>query len=238
MKKMINILLAAVLILAYGCQKEEILTNNTNKIVIVTAEAGVHSFGVTTDAGWSVTMDEAAKEWCQFEGPTSGSGIGAFTVSFSENVFDGVRRGLRRQAVIKVITDDQFTSTTIYLRQSGVTPKLEFKNQVEKVSYKSTETTLAINTNLSIYEADKIVYTISGDEWITNKVFNPNGTSILFQYPINESMESSRKTTVKIAYVDAWGETFGDSIEFTQEAKPTPPELFEDINADENDNEF
>lgn len=238
MKKIINILLAAVLILACGCQKGEIETNNSDKIVYVTADEGTHSFGVKTTGGWSVSIDEESKEWCEFEGATSGKGLGAFTIRYKENVFDGVRRGLRRQALLKVITDDQFTSTTIYLRQSGITPKLEFRTDIANVSHKDTETTIDINTNLSIHESEDIVYTISGGEWLQKQVFNPNGTSIYFAFPENESKENGRSAKISISYVDAWGETFGDSIDLVQAVCPTPPELFEDFNTDENDNEF
>lgn len=238
MKKIFSILLAAVLILASGCQKEEIETKNSDKVVLVTAEEGVHSFGVVTEGGWSVTMDDEAKQWCEFDGPTSGKGIGAFSVRYAENVFDGVRRGLRRQATIKVITADQFTSTTILLRQSGITPKLEFINEEENVSYKATEATVAINTNLSVYESDKIVYNITGGDWLDKKVFNPNGTSFYFMFGENESQESGRSAKIEISYVDAWGETFSDAVELKQAIRPTPPELFEDFNTDENDNEF
>ena len=147
MKNMIKFLLAVVLIVACGCQKEEIVTQNSDQIVIVTPDAGVHSFGVNTPGAWSVSMDEESQDWCQFEGPTSGNGVGAFTVRYDENSFDGIRRGLRRQAVIKVITGDSFTSVTIYFRQNGITPKVQFTESINYFTYNTTEFTLPVNTN-------------------------------------------------------------------------------------------
>lgn len=237
MKNMIKLLLAAVLIVACGCQKEEILTNNSEQIVIVTADEGVHSFGVTTPGEWSVTMDEESKEWCEFVGPTHGKGMGAFSVKYDENKFDGVRRGLRRQAVLTVITGDEFTSITIYFRQSGITPKLEFRNKVYTFAHNSLENVLTVNTNLSIFEAADIKYSVTGD-WITSDRITANGTEIVITNTANESEEVERKATAEISYVDAWGDTFAATTEIVQLTKPIIPEMFEPVKPGEDDDEL
>lgn len=239
MKKMMKLLLAALLIVACGCQEEEIITQNSDQIVVVTADEGIHSFGVTTTGKWSVTMDEASKEWCEFVGPDHGDGIGAFSVKYKENKFDGVRRGLRRQAVFTVITADQFTSVTIYFRQSGITPKLEFREKQFVFTHNSEENVLAINTNLSIYEAGDIEYSITGDcKWITSHRISTNGTEIVIAHSKNESEDTDRKATATIAYTDAWGDTFTSTAEILQVAKPVVPEMFEPIKPGEDDDEF
>ena len=237
MKKMIKILLAAVLIVACGCQKEEIVTQNSDQIVVVTADAGVHSFGVTTPGAWSVTMDEESKEWCEFVGPDYGNGIGAFSVKYDENKFDGVRRGLRRQAVFTITTGDKFTSITIYFRQSGITPKLEFREKSYTFAHNSLENVLTINTNLSVFEAADINYSVVG-EWITNSRISPNGTEIVVTNTANESEEVERKATAEISYTDSWGDTFKATTEIVQKVKPIIPEMFEPVKPGEDDDEL
>ena len=237
MKNMIKVLLAAVLILACGCQKEEILTQNSDQIVVVTADAGVHSFGVTTPGAWSVTMDEESKEWCEFVGPAYGNGIGAFSVKYDENKFDGVRRGLRRQAVFTITTGDKFTSITIYFRQSGITPKLEFREKSYTFAHNSLENVLTINTNLSVFEAADIKYSIEG-EWITSDRITANGTEIVITNTANESEEVERKAKAEISYTDSWGDTFTATAEIIQTTKPIIPEMFEPVKPGEDDDEL
>ena len=233
---MIKFLLAAVLIVACSCQKEEIVTQNTDQIVVVTPDAGVHSFGVKTPGAWSVSMDEESQSWCQFEGPTSGNGVGAFTVRYSENSFDGVRRGLRRQAVITVITGDGFTSTTIYFRQNGITPKVQFTESLYDFTYNTTEFTLPVNTNLSVFEAEDMHYSVKGD-WITSHYMTANGAEIHLAADVNEG-EEARVAEIEVSYTDAWGDTFRATTTLAQKSKPVAPEQFETIKPEEDDDEF
>lgn len=236
MKNMIKILLAAVLFVAYGCRPEEIVTQNSDQIVIVTPDAGVHSFGVNTPGAWSVSMDEESQDWCQFEGPTSGNGVGAFTVRYDENSFDGIRRGLRRQAVIKVITGDSFTSVTIYFRQNGITPKVQFTESINYFTYNTTEFTLPVNTNLSVFEAEDMKYKVVGD-WITSHYMTANGAEIHLSTDVN-SGEEGRVAEVEVSYTDAWGDTFRATTTVVHNSKPVAPEQFETIKPEEDDDEF
>ncbi len=236
MKKMIKILLAAVLIVACGCQKEEIVTKNSDQIVIVTPDAGVHSFGVTTPGAWSVSMDEESQSWCHFEGPTSGNGVGAFTVSYDENSFDGVRRGLRRQAVIKVLTGDGFTSLAIYFRQNGITPKVQFTESNYNFAYNTTEFLLPVNTNLSVFEAKDMKYKVKGS-WITSHYMTVNGAEIHLSAKTNNG-EEGRAAEVEVSYTDAWGDTFRSTATVVQQSKPVAPEQFETLKPEEEDDEF
>ena len=236
MKKMIKVLLAAVLIVAYGCRQEEIVTKNSDQIVIVTPDAGVHSFGVTTPGAWSVTMDEESQSWCQFEGPTSGYGVGAFTVRYDENKFDGVRRGLRRQAVIKVITGDAFTSITIYFRQNGITPKVEFTESSYEFTYNTTDLLLPVNTNVSVYEIEGLKYKVMGD-WITSHYITSNGAEIHLLADEN-SGEEGRVAEVEVSYTDDWGDTFRSTTTVVQKSLPVAPEQFETLKPEEDDDEF
>ena len=236
MKNMIKFLLAVVLIVACGCQKEEIVTQNSDQIVIVTPDAGVHSFGVNTTGAWSVSIDEESQTWCQFEGPTSGNGIGAFTVRYDENNFDGIRRGLRRQAIIKVITGDAYTSVTIYFRQNGITPKVEFTEKNYTFPYNTTELLLPINTNLSVFEAEDMHYTVKGD-WITSHYMTANGAEINLSADANGG-EEARIAEVEVSYTDAWGDTFRSTTTVVQQSKPVAPEQFETLKPEEDDDEF
>ena len=236
MKNMIKFLLAAVLIVACGCQKEEIITHNSDQIVIVTPDAGVHSFGVNTPGAWSVSMDEESQSWCRFEGPTSGNGVGAFTVRYDENSFDGIRRGLRRQAVITVITGDGYTSKTIYFRQSGITPKVQFAESSYEFTYTTTEFLLPINTNLSVFEAEGMQYKVTGD-WITSHYMTVNGSEIHLFAETN-SGDEGRVAKVEVSYTDAWGDTFRATTTVVQKSEPVAPEQFETIKPEEDDDEF
>ena len=202
-------------------------------------------------------MDKKAQEWCQFEGPTSGNGVGAFTVRYDENRFDGVRRGLRRQAVIKVLTGDEFTSVTIFFRQSGITPKVVFAEKSYYYDYNTTEMALPVNTNLSVYEAEDMEYKVVGD-WIISHYMTVNGAEINLTADENRG-EVARVAEVEVSYTDAWGDTFRATTTLVQNSEngatgpsepsepepdepsePSEPEqdMFESLNPEEDDDEF
>ncbi len=224
MKKMM-MLIAAVALAASACQKVEPLTKDSQQIVYVTADAGIHSFGVTADGEWSVVMDEEAKRWCEFEGPSYGSGQGAFSVKYDANLFEGVRRGLRRQAKFTVLTDDKFTSVTILFRQSGLAPHFEFRQDTYEIDANVTETAVAINSNLSVYEAPQIEYSISG-AWITGSELSRNGSEVKVFCSENKSGKE-RTAQIRISYTDCWGETFTDTATISQSDKVQTPEVTE-----------
>lgn len=211
--KNIMMFLAAALIAVCACQKEEPLTKDSQQVVYATAEAGVHSFGVTAEGNWSVTMDEDSKLWCEFVGPDYGSGMGAFSVKYDANLADGVRRGLRRQAKFTVITDDKFTSVTILFRQGGLTPYVEFRNDTYTLEGDSVENTLAINSNLSVYEAPQIKCSVSGS-WINGYSLSPNGAELTISHTANSG--AAREAVAEISFTDCWGETFTDTAKIVQ----------------------
>ena len=224
MMKNIMMFLAAALIAVCACQKQEPLTKDSQQIVYTTAEAGVHSFGVTADGNWNVTMDEDSKQWCEFVGHDYGSGMGAFSVKYDANLADGVRRGLRRQAKFTVITDDKFTSVTILFRQGGLTPHLEFRNDTYTLDGDSVENTLAINSNLSVYEAPQINYSVKGS-WINDYRLSPNGVELMISHSANPGAE--REAVAQISFTDCWGETFTDSVKIVQSVKQVVPKVSE-----------
>lgn len=223
--KNIMMFLTAALIAVCACQKVEPLTKDTEQIVYVTAEAGIHSFGVTAEGEWRVVMDEDAKRWCEFEGPSYGSGQGAFSVKYDANLFEGVRRGLRRQAKFTVVTEDKFTSVTILFRQSGLAPHFEFRHDTYEIYADVTETAVAINSNLSVYEAPQIEYSING-AWITGSELSRNGSEIKVFCSANNSGKE-RTAQIRISYTDCWGETFTDTATISQSDKVQNPEVTE-----------
>ena len=224
MMKNIMMFLAAAFIAVSACQKEEPLTNDTQQIVYATAEAGVYSFGVTADGNWSVTMDEDSKQWCEFVGPDYGSGMGAFSVKYDANLADGVRRGLRRQAVFTVITDDKFTSVTILFRQGGLAPQIQFREETYTLEGDSVENSLAINSNLSVYEAPQIKYSVNGN-WINDYRLSPNGVELKIFHAANSG--AAREAVAEISFTDCWGETFTDTAKIVQSEKQASPEVSE-----------
>ena len=222
--KNIIMFLAAAFIAVSACQKEEPLTNDTQQIVYATAEAGVHSFGVTADGNWIVTMDEDSKQWCEFVGPDYGSGMGAFSVKYDANLADGVRRGLRRQAKFTVITEDGFTSVTILFRQGGLTPQIQFREETYTLEGDSVENSLAINSNLSVYEAPQIKYSVNGN-WINDYRLSPNGVELKIFHAANSG--AAREAVAEISFTDCWGETFTDTAKIVQSEKQASPEVSE-----------
>ena len=225
MMKNIIMFLAAALIAVSACQKQGFLTKDSQQIVYATAEAGVHSFGVTAEGGWSVTMDEDSKQWCEFVGPDYGSGMGAFSVKYDANLADGVRRGLRRQAKFTVITEDEFTSVTVLFRQGGLTPHIEFKEETYTLDGNSVENSLAINSNLSVYEAPQIKYSVNGN-WINDYRLSPNGVELKIFHAAN-SGAATREAMAEISFTDCWGETFKDTAKIVQSVKQASPEVSE-----------
>ena len=214
MMKNVMMFLAAALIAVSACQKEVPLTKDSQQIVYATAEAGVHSFGVTAEGNWSVTMDEESKQWCEFVGPDYGSGMGAFSVKYDANLADGVRRGLRRQAKFTVITDDKFTSVTVLFRQGGLTPHVEFREETYALEADSFENVLLINSNLSIHEVPQIKCSVSGS-WINDYRLSPNGVELTISHTAN-SGASAREAVAEISFTDCWGETFKDIAKIVQ----------------------
>ena len=223
--KNIMMFLAAALIAASACQKEVPLTKDSQQIVYATAEAGVHSFGITAQGNWSVTMDEASKQWCEFVGPDYGSGMGAFSVKYDANLPDGVRRGLRRQATFTVITDDKFTSVTILFRQGGLTPHVEFKEETYTLDGNSVENSLAVNSNLSVHEAPLIKYAVNGS-WVNDYRLSHNGAELIISHTAN-SGTAAREAVAEISFTDCWGEMFTDKARIVQSVKQTSPEVSE-----------
>ena len=217
MMKNVMMFLAAALIAVSACQKEVPLTKDSQQIVYATAEAGVHSFGVTAEGNWSVTMDEESKQWCEFVGPDYGSGMGAFSVKYDANLADGVRRGLRRQAKFTVITDDKFTSVTVLFRQGGLTPHVEFREETYALEADSFENVLLINSNLSVHEVPQIKCSVSGS-WINDYRLSPNGVELTISHTAN-SGASAREAVAEISFTDCWGETFKDTAKIVQSAE-------------------
>ena len=222
--KNIMMFLAAALIAVSACQKQVPVTKDSQQIVYATAEAGVHSFGVTADGNWSVTMDEDSKQWCEFVGPDYGSGMGAFSVKYDANLADGVRRGLRRQAKFTVITEDGFTSVTILFRQGGLTPQIQFREDTFTLEGNSVENSLAINSNLSVYEAPQIKYSVNGN-WINDYRLSPNGVELKIFHAANSG--AAREAVAEISFTDCWGETFTDTAKIVQSEKQASPEVSE-----------
>ena len=222
--KNVMMFLAAALIAVSACQKEVPLTKDSQQIVYATAEAGVHSFGVTAEGNWSVTMDEESKQWCEFVGPDYGSGMGAFSVKYDANLADGVRRGLRRQAKFTVITEDGFTSVTILFRQGGLTPQIQFREETFTLEGNSVENSLAINSNLSVYEAPQIKYSVNGN-WINDYRLSPNGVELKIFHAANSG--AAREAVAEISFTDCWGETFTDTAKIVQSEKQASPEVSE-----------
>lgn len=223
--KNIIMFLAAALIAVSACQKQVPVTKDSQQIVYATAEAGVHSFGVTAEGGWSVTMDEDSKQWCEFVGPDYGSGMGAFSVQYDANLADGVRRGLRRQAKFTVITEDEFTSVTVLFRQGGLTPHIEFMKDTYDLDGASFENAIAINSNLSVYEAPQIKYSVSGS-WINDCMLSPNGAELKISHTANTGA-AVREAVAEISFTDCWGETFKDTAKIVQTLKQANPEVSE-----------
>ena len=220
--KNIIMFLAAALIAVSACQKQVPVTKDSQQIVYATAEAGVHSFGVTADSNWSVTIDEDSKQWCEFVGPDYGSGMGAFSVKYDANLADGVRRGLRRQAKFTVITEDGFTSVTILFRQGGLTPQIQFREETFTLEGNSVENSLAINSNLSVYEAPQIKYSVNGN-WINDYRLSPNGVELKIFHAANSG--AAREAVAEISFTDCWGETFTDTAKIVQSEKQASPEV-------------
>ena len=223
--KNIMMFLAAALVVASACQKEEPLTKDSQQIVYATAEAGVHSFGITAEGNWSVTMDEASKQWCEFVGPDYGSGMGAFSVKYDANLADGVRRGLRRQATFTVITDDKFTSVTILFRQGGLAPHVEFREETYTVDGNSVENLLLINSNLSVHEVPQIKYSVSGN-WVNDYKLSHNGAELIISHTAN-SGTVAREAVAEISFTDCWGETFTDKARIVQSVKQASDQVTE-----------
>ena len=223
--KNIMMFLAAALVAASACQKEEPLTKDSQQIVYATAETGVHSFGITAEGNWSVTMDEASKQWCEFVGPDYGSGMGAFSVKYDANLADGVRRGLRRQATFTVITDDKFTSVTILFRQGGLAPHVEFREETYTVDGNSVENLLLINSNLSVHEVPQIKYSVSGN-WVNDYKLSHNGAELIISHTAN-SGTAAREAVAEISFTDCWGETFTDKARIVQSVKQASDQVTE-----------
>ncbi len=214
MKKIINLILAVVIAAGFSSCNNEVTvvdTENTTVEIFVTPDSGQKSVLVRTEGAWSVSVDEASADWVEFVGATSGKGEGAFTFKYDENRPTDISRGLRRKASIVVITEDQFTSKTIELKQGGVTPTLEFRAESVEISSEAQEVCrVNLDSNLSVDDAKTFKFGIvspQGTDWLSNFGVSQDLSSIQFSCTENTT-GATRVAVVSVNYVDPWGETF------------------------------
>ena len=110
-------------------------------------------------------------------------------------------------------------------RQGGLTPHIEFKEDTYTLDGNSVENSLAINSNLSVYEAPQIKYSVNGN-WINDYRLSPNGVELKIFHAAN-SGAAAREAMAEISFTDCWGETFKDTAKIVQSVKQASPEVSE-----------
>lgn len=224
MKKIITIykylFLIVALLFVVGCSEDPETQYNVNrggnKTIHVKAESSERSIDVEANGAWEAKVDVASREWLAVE-EASGVNSGAFSIKVNTNNY------FARKGVVLVRVIDKMEPDTIFIKQYGVVPVLEYLDGEEK-SYanRNGDYRSAINTNLSDRYSDDVEFVINYSEeskdWVDTMYFTPKYDSIVVKLAKNDVF-TKRSATINIIYTDALGEQFATSQFITQDPK-------------------
>lgn len=208
-------LLAMLVILTLwcGCGKDdaaEPVGSCGNREVLLGIDKGVRTIRVAAGDSWSASVSPDSK-WIWIDGPDSGQGEGRITVGYKAN-------GVFPRMAALVISSGSLRDT-IFLKQYGKTPVLEFVTAETEVAGIEGRKELAITTNLPLSLAGKVKFSMTENgkpaDWITDcKIENDLKT---LSCHIGESCsEASRRATLAISFTDDWGAVYDSECLISQ----------------------
>ena len=151
-------MLTALMILAVwcGCGKDDAtgpVGSGGNREVLLGIDKGVKNIRVAAGDNWSAFVSPDSK-WVWIDGPDSGQKEGRITVGYKANgVFPRMAALVIRSGAIR---------DTIFLKQYGKTPVLEFVSGRAEVAGTEGRKKFEITTNLPLSLAGKVKFSVTG----------------------------------------------------------------------------
>ena len=201
-----RLLTALAVLLAWGgCDKDDAagpVGSCGNREVLLGIDKGVKNIRIAAGDSWSASVSPDAK-WVWIDGPDSGQGEGRITIGHKANgVFPRMAALVIRSGAIR---------DTIFLKQYGKTPVLEFVSAEAEVAGTEGRKELEITTNLPLSLAGKVKFSATENgkpaDWITDcKIENDLKT---LSCRIGESRSATpRQATLAVSFTDDWGTVY------------------------------
>jgi hypothetical protein len=220
MKKIIIILLAAVLPVVWSCSpfneahttdvKE--LAFNLKELKTVSADGGEISIPVYSSGQVNISFVGSA-DWAQL---STGAidGDATLTVNLDKNL------GMRRMVKVAMALNGTELKDTICIKQEGVQAFLECPAPYLAVLGGDTDKiTFILNTNIDSDLVQKTVEYISGGkDWMSEFILKDQSktTSILETTPTVNTGAEARKARVSLTHIDGWEESYRCDLYITQ----------------------
>lgn len=198
---------------------------NRSTAIYLKSEAGSASFNISTNSSWSVAMDEDTKLWAGINGATSGSGNGVVNIEYEEN------EGFNRQGRILISIPEVSVVDTLYLRQYGQVPVVEFITKEIKAHGFGAGVSVLVNTNMTEEQLSKVALEVDyeGSEpgWITDFKFADDLKSATFTIKRNAAY-AGRTAKVNLVTPDGLGNKYVSTCAVIQ-TKPGGTENTQDV---------
>lgn len=223
MKNIFNNILASAVLCCFGavaCQKpaEPVEEGKYGKStsVVLPSEKGETQIDIVSDGQWYANLTSSTKEWVRIEGETSGNGSGSVTISFKEN------SGLMRKGVMLISSESRATIDTVYLKQYGIGPFCELKEDTLEFSSVPSSLSSILDTNIPASGYDKFsvsaTYTPAleqgAQEWVSVTIAE-DLKNVTFAV-LENSAFTPRSAEVTITYTNAWDEKVETSLVIKQ----------------------
>lgn len=205
------------LLLGGGCSKDEtepaIGSKGAGSELFVSSDAGSRTIKVATSGAWQVRLTPETRRWVAVDGADSGETGGSFTLNYRTN------NSLPRKGTVLVSSARQQVVDTIYLKQYGTTPLLEFRHAGKQYSAVGSLDSVAIDTNIPL--SKKIDWSVTYDEhsaaepWADSVNYARDFRYFRFRIADNPSFEP-RTARFQLQFQDDWGDRYTTHFTVTQ----------------------
>ena len=183
--------------------------------VYVNSEGGSTLLQVKSNGEWTVTSDKSTQKWATLES-TSGTGDGSFSIKYKEN------NSFARCGVFFVKLAKDNIADTIYLKQYGLQPILDFIAKDAKISAFGKDAVFSVNTNFpasfkSAIKLEAVQPDLTVANWITEMALSADLSEVSCKILSNDS-KTERQASLKMVYIDNWGDTIQSAISILQAA--------------------
>ncbi|NDV78736.1 BACON domain-containing protein [Dysgonomonas sp. 511] len=190
-----------------ACEDEDVNARksgqNRSYSISVGSGSGSASFNISANSSWNLSMDAATESWASIQSGTSGNGNSTIEVNYTEN------KSFNRLGRIYISIPDVSVVDTLYLRQFGQLPVLEFVAKEFEAHGFGAKAIMQVSTNLPDDLKDRISlevdYKSEVKDWITDFGLTQDLTSASFTVTKNAS-SSDRTANVNLVFTDEWGE--------------------------------
>lgn len=177
------------------------------------SDGGTASFNIDTNGSWNVTMAESTQVWASFKGGTSGSGNGSISIEYEAN------EGFNRLGSILISIPEISVVDTLYLRQYGQLPLVEFVTKDIAAQGFGTKAVVEISTNMTEDQLKDVLiefnYQNAEQAWINDFKFADDLKTATFEINKNSSY-SDRTALINLILTDGLGDKYVSTCTVTQ----------------------